>query len=262
MRLDFLDAARCLLKTGRLDDDLSRVWPAFVNCARRMETLAPFLDAHIPPHRNLRVLDTAAGIGCEAAHFATTGNRVVANEISPSLREILCEALEDASVDVTSHDWRDLSRAFGRAQFDAAILLGNSICLLLPAPERRLALRRLGETLKPGARLLIDQRNFALLIQRRAEVLSGAFEFRSEVMYCGTGIIGYPISVGVREVVFAYLNPQSGAVAGFLRMSTFSESPLIDELQHAGFVDIESYYDLGRANEGDADFITYSCVKA
>ncbi|MEJ0058432.1 MAG: class I SAM-dependent methyltransferase [Terricaulis sp.] len=260
MRLDFLHAARRLHRTSELDEDLSGVWPDFVDCSRRMVTLGPYLDRHLPAGPDHLVLDAAAGIGCEAARLVERGNRVIANEISPALRACLFQAIDDkAGATITNHDWRELSDALGHSIFDAVILLGNSICLLLSAADRRLALRRIYETLKPGGLLLIDQRNFALLLDRKDEVLEGRFEFRSEVMYCGRNIVGYPISVDRHEIVFAYLNPKTGWVAGFLHMSTFAEDSLESELESIGFVDIRSDFDLGRADKSTGDFIIHCC---
>jgi 2-polyprenyl-3-methyl-5-hydroxy-6-metoxy-1,4-benzoquinol methylase len=255
--MTMLDAARFGDSAeSEMAENLASIWPDFVNCRMRLHTLAPFLGETVGLGAGDTVLDAAAGSGCEAELLANWGACVTANEISEPLRAQLRQRAEGVGFEITAHDWRSLAEVLSPVRFDAVLLLGNSLALLLDPADRREAVRNLAALCKPGGKLVIDQRDFGTIWSRRTALLSGEAVFGRRIMYCGTKVVARPLSIDEAIIRMGYYDQPTGHLAGFLEMSMLPENWLLHCLE-AVADNIECYYDLEGETEHPAEFLTY-----
>jgi SAM-dependent methyltransferase len=116
--------------------------------ARLADVLAP---------RGARILDAGSGMGRVAAYLHGRGHQVVAAEPDPRLVEQSRRTFPD--VEVLPHDILGLSDAVladhgGPTRFDLVVCVGNVITFVADGTEVAV-LRRLGELLAPGGRILV-----------------------------------------------------------------------------------------------------------
>lgn len=241
-----------------LERRLATGWPAFVDCERRLRLEGPFL-LEVLGQRGLRVLDAAMGIGCEAVFLAREGYDVIGNEISPNLRTIATSRARKEGVRLTATraDWRNLGATFRPGEFDAALLLGNSLCLLREQRERRLAAEGLRLICKPGAAVVVDERNFGYILGNRRAILAGHFRYSGRVMYCGRTVRGVPVSIDDDCVRFVYRETAGGKAIGQLDMHPFRRGELVGLFHAAGFHEAKIYSDFVPGYRDSADFYTY-----
>lgn len=233
-------------------------WEAFVCPSRRLLTLLPFLQAQLPIDSYLHVVDLAAGVGCDAVALAKLGYSVVANEIQPEFLEAsrVRAKAEGVRLDCRTADWRVISAALGTKCMDAAILLGNSFCLLLDREDRKQAAVSIAALLRPGGRLIVDERNFRYMQRERSTILRGEFRYSRRVMFCGEEVQGVPVSIVSRHVRFEYRDSE-GHCFGALRMWPFRERELVETFEQEGLRLVNSFADLGGGTGETADFFTH-----
>jgi SAM-dependent methyltransferase len=116
--------------------------------ARLADVLAP---------RGARILDAGSGMGRVAAYLHGRGHQVVAAEPDPRLVEQSHRTFPD--VEVLPHDILGLTDAVladhgGPTRFDLVVCVGNVITFVADGTEVAV-LRRLGELLAPGGRILV-----------------------------------------------------------------------------------------------------------
>ena len=246
-------------KSAGFDKSLALHWGDFVGCERRRQTMLPFLMHVFAESQNPRVVDLAAGIGCDVVGLAGLGIRVVGNEIDPALRELAeaRAAKEGVECRWTNVDWTELRAGLGNAAFDGLLLLGNSFCLLMDEGDRQAAAQEMFGLCSRGGRLVVDERNFRYLLRDRDSILRGSFRYGRRVVYCGTGVRGTPSAIKDDLVVVSYEDEKSGTVYGSLRMHPFAQGELERLFCGVGFELIGVYSDLVGGYRDDADFYTY-----
>ena len=108
------------------------------------------------------MLDSACGIGVDAASLHRRGFRVVAADASVAMVERCRERLAagGAAVPVVCSAWADLPDRFGPG-FDAVLCLGNSLSHAPTAAARRTALAAFRRVLVPGGTLILDLQDWA-----------------------------------------------------------------------------------------------------
>lgn len=236
-----------------------RWWHLFVAPEVRASTLRPFLKQCLRRSPGKAVVDLGAGLGEEVQFLESTGYTVTANEVDRGFNQRLWR-LKDASrarMRITNADWRSVDQTLGTEQFDAALLLGNSFCLLLQQEERVKAARAIASIVRRGGILVLDERNFPRIRNRGAVSSAEQFEYSRRVLYCGTEIQGFPVACNVSEVLFAYEH-RSGEPLGYLRMRPTSTGELPALFEQVGLELISVHYDLDTvAERRSADFLTY-----
>jgi predicted O-methyltransferase YrrM len=186
------------------EPELQDQWGAFVAPIQRMQNgMSDFLDAvltlariSIRGDRPIRLLDAAAGVGSESIWLSQnrpTNVAIFANEIDLGLIKQLKRNERDAGVSVPlySYDWRHMATKFRREvdqdPFDVIIALGNSLTCLLDPGQMKLCLNNFYKLLNMGGLLVVDERNFRLLLSRNEREIREGF-VRSEVIYPGKDI--------------------------------------------------------------------------
>lgn len=240
---------------------LAARWPAFVDWQRRIRTEGPFLKHILREYRHPLILDAAAGIGFESVWLAQLGHRVIANEISPSLREQIAARARCAQVELelAATNWLELEDYFGQKHIDVTLMLGNSLCLLQGAHHRAAVIRALRAICARDGTLVIDERNFEYILSSARSILAGTFRYAGRVMYCGTSVRAVPIHISHSSVRFSYVDNTTGAQLGALDMHPFRRGELYRLLTNAGFTNISVFSDLQPGVRTTADFYTYVC---
>jgi SAM-dependent methyltransferase len=252
-----------LVPTTQFPNTLAAHWSSFVDCPKRLITEAPFLDEILPRPSRGPVLDACAGIGCDSIYLRKKGFTVVSNEVDSSLRNIAGENArrERTQLSFETADWREIGNAFTPRQFQAILILGNSLGLIQKETEITSSLNQMHGLLQPGGRLIIDQRNYDYILDHRTEILRGNFRYSREYIYCGSEISGRPVEIAEDLVKFGYFD-QAGRLVGTLAMLPLREFRFLNVLHRAGFSLIQPYYDFQAQGKADYDFLTLVATRA
>ena len=263
------------------EEPLANRWEDFVNPQKRLELEEGFLLPRLEPFKSGRILDAAAGIGCESAFLSEHGFDVTSNEIGRRLSEIARANAKRKGIgfEHIAHDWRRLLSEYPQPKFDVILVLGNSLCLLLQEVDRRLAVESFFHILRPGGMIMIDERNFPRILRSITDLRKDAvatFEkmYKGTVMYCGETVKGCPDPdrTTTEKVVFAYYDNSEQksswdeakkTVIERLEMHPFAKGEVPELLHDCGFRGIETYSDLA-IEEGyntDADFFSHVAFK-
>ncbi len=147
-------------------DEISTSYDHFVNWNNRLPFEIPFLEGQLAslkePGSPLRVLDAACGTAMHAIEFARRGYLASGADISQGMvaQARLNARAAGLSVDVRQAGFGELQPAFGPAAFDALLCLGNSLPHLLTLAALEAALRDFAAVLRPGGKVIIQNRNF------------------------------------------------------------------------------------------------------
>ncbi len=272
---------------------LASQWSDYVRPDKRLGItgrLAPFLLRELAPYEGEgTILDAAAGIACDSLFLMEAGFGVTSNEIDGSLTEAADRYVKQHSstgrtIDLERCHWERLTEMMpGGRRFDAALVIGNSICLVEPS-ERLGCVRQFFKVLNPGGKIIIDERNFRYIMSLKGKVpasLPDGFRCSWEVMYCGEKVRGCPWEVMDDRILWRiYRNdprPKNSREIEAARIGDndltlypLGRGELEGLLRDAGFTDIERYADLEpllaepnarSEQESRADFFTYTALK-
>jgi SAM-dependent methyltransferase len=171
---------------------LADVWDEFVDAPRRTRLLGPFIERQIRDMKleTARIFDAAMGTGAESIYLAKKGHRVTSNEIEPRLIAHALDAATEAGVplELRRYDWRHLEHMGPPEQYDAVLVLGNSLSCLPSIGAVRSVLTRFAYLLRPNGRLVIDERNYPLIHAHKREMSRRGFRFPPNVVYCSKTI--------------------------------------------------------------------------
>ena len=223
----------------------------FVNWKERLAYEMPFIERQINELSNgaetkLDILDTAAGTGMHAIALAAGGHRVSASDLFPQMTEIGAENARQSKVEVTfrTAGLGDMAAAFGRGKFDLLLCLGNSLPHLTSAHELAEALLDFAAVLRPGGMVLIQNRNFDLVVRAQQrwmepqvyEQADNEWIFQRFYDFLPGGLIRFNIVTLKRQKDA----PWHASVASTLLRPQF-HSELVQGLNEAGFQDIRAY---------------------
>lgn len=251
---------------------LAAIWPQFVNPPQRMAREGPFLKDIIAKYcaaPKPRILDAAMGTGAESVWLRKEGFQgVVSNEIN---QHLIGHALEHAEregqeLDITRYDWRHLSTKAKAGSYDVVLVLGNSLTCLLNTDEMSGCLDGFFHVMKPGAVLVIDERNYRYFIDHRNEVMNPGYRVPGRVVYPSLEIMARPRSVPKSktrgEVITLEYYDEAGRLLGTFDVYAFGEGEFKALLEEAGFEVKESYCNFTSAFDAECEFITYVAVKS
>lgn len=149
-------------------DDFSTDYDRFVNWPSRLALEMPFIETQLQTAGARRVLDAACGTGMHVVALAQRGYAVVGADLSAAMVERARANAAAAGVDVrfAAAGFGELAARVGGG-FDALLCLGNSLPHLLAPSDLTAALADFAACLRPGGRLLIQNRNFDRVLARR-----------------------------------------------------------------------------------------------
>lgn len=157
-------------------DNFSKDYDRFVAWPGRLAFEMPFIEAQIQAARvagpERSVLDAACGTGMHAIELARRGYRAAGADLSPGmiLRAQENAALAGEAVRFEVAGFGQLREAFRDSEiypFDVLLCLGNSLPHVRGPGALDEALQDFARCLRPGGRLLVQNRNFEAVMEQR-----------------------------------------------------------------------------------------------
>jgi glycine/sarcosine N-methyltransferase len=230
-------------------DAFSSDYDRFVNWNNRLAFELPFLTAQLSQlgqPGEVRVLDAACGTGMHAIALSQRGFRLSGADLSQGMVDRARENAAAAAqqVEFLRAGFGDLAHYFPPASFDAILCLGNSLPHLLSVADLSLALHDFSTVLRPGGRMILQNRNFDAVMSSRdrwmepQSHLEGGEErvFLRLYDYLPGGLIDFHIVTLRREPGGKWLQQISTT-----RLFPLLHDILIERLVAAGFQNISVY---------------------
>lgn len=150
-------------------DAFSCDYDRFVNWTGRLAVEIPFLQQQLRAAGAYKVLDAACGTGMHAIALAESGFEMAAGDLSIGMIQRTQKNAQIAKVTVRAKQagFGELAGAFGMRAFDSVLCLGNSLPHLLTKEHLSVALMDFANCLRPGGLLVIQNRNFDLIMQNQ-----------------------------------------------------------------------------------------------
>ena len=233
---------------------LASDYDRFNNWEERLAYEMPFILTHLPnmvqdPAQAISVLDAACGTGMHAIQLAKAGFEVAGADL---FEEMILKARDNAlqasvTIDFRIAGFSNLVAEFAPRRFDALICLGNSLPHLLSADAVMRTLQEFSACLKPGGLLLLQNRNFDSVMEKKNRWLdpqayqdeSGEWVFQRFYDFEPDGLIRFTINTLQRQSGQSW---HTSAADTMLRPQLSQE--LVSQLDDAGFNSIQTYGDL------------------
>lgn len=219
----------------------------------------------------VKVFDAALGVGTDTFSLLEEGFDVTSNELDESFLRVAKKKASDEGIDlkVTGYDWRDISGIDSDSQ-DVVLVFGNSLTQL-PNPEAFLkALKEFKRILKSEGLLVIDERNYQDMLDRREEILKDPvnnFKIRNKMKpgratYSEEGIRNIVIGLTNDACNARYYDSDSGRWLSDISQSyPLKRGELKGLIGKAGLKITGEYSDLEEGYDPFADFYQYVCQK-
>jgi len=229
-------------------------WDELINWQARSSSEGDFFIKTLKEHGAERVLDAATGTGFHSIRLTEAGFNVASVDGSV---EMLVKAFENATrkdqiLSTVHADWRWLTRTV-QERFDAVICLGNSFTHLFAEEDRRKALAEFYSVLKHDGILILDQRNYDL-------ILDEGFKSKHTYYYCGENVKAEPEYVDDGLARFRYQFPDQSVY--HLNMFPLRKDYVRRLLHEVGFQEITTYGDFQETyHQDDPDFYIHVAKK-
>jgi glycine/sarcosine N-methyltransferase len=155
-------------------DTFAEDYDRFVNWDGRLAFEMPFLGSQLEtlqkPKTGLQILDAATGTGMHVLELRRLGYLADGSDLSQGMieRARLNAHQADLQARFETAGFGDLAQVFQDAlPYDALICLGNSIPHLLSQASIKAALDDFAACLRPGGLLLIQNRNFDVVMEKK-----------------------------------------------------------------------------------------------
>lgn len=229
-------------------------WDDLIDWDARASSEGSFFINTLKEHGAERVLDVATGTGFHSLRLLEAGFEVASADGSV---EMLVKAFENATrrkqILRTVHaDWRCLTRTI-QEKFDAIICLGNSFTHLFSEQDRRKALAEFYAALKHDGILILDQRNYDL-------ILDSGFKTKHTYYYCGDNVKAEPEFVDEGLARFRYEFPDRSVF--HLNMYPLRKDYVRRLLLEVGFQQVTTYGDFQETyHQDEPDFFIHVARK-
>jgi SAM-dependent methyltransferase len=229
-------------------------WDELIDWEARAESEGKFFIDILKARGCQTVLDAAAGTGFHSVQMAKAGFDVMSTDGSA---EMLSKAFDNARernlvLQTTVADWRWLNKDI-RGKFDAVICLGNSFTHLFNENDRRRALAEFYAALKHDGILVLDQRNYDV-------ILDHGFRTKHKYYYCGDKVTAEPEHVDDTLARFKYSFPDGSEY--HLNMFPLRKAYTRRLMKEVGFQDIKTYGDFQETYEDtEPDFFVHVAEK-
>lgn len=154
-------------------------WDSLIDWTRRAQGESGFFVDTLKRFGARHILDAATGTGYHSVSLLDAGFDVVSVDGSGAMLQRAFRNGADRGhvLRTIKTDWRDLGRAIDR-RFDAVVCLGSSFPHLFSDAARRKTLAEFYAALKHDGVLILDQRNFDAILQKR-------YKSSGNYYYCG-----------------------------------------------------------------------------
>lgn len=229
-------------------------WDELIDWDARAESEGSFFIELLKQRGCKRVLDVATGTGFHSVRLIKEGFEVVSADGSP---EMLAKAFANGRkhgeiLRTVQADWRWLNRDVHN-KFDAVICLGNSFTHLFAERDRRKALAEFYAALKHDGLLILDQRNYDM-------ILDEGFKTKHTFYYCGENVRAEPEHVDEGLARFCYSFPDESQF--HLNMYPLRVAYVKRLMTEVGFQKIETFADFQETyRQDDPDFYIHVAEK-
>ena len=230
-------------------------WDSLINWEARSENEGSFFVDVLRSRGKHKVLDAATGTGFHSVQLLKAGFDVTSADGSPTM---LAKAFNNAKdqgliLKTVQSDWRWLGHAVTE-RYDAIICLGNSFTHLHNDLDRRRVLAEFYAALAPDGMLIIDQRNYDMILDR-------GYSSKHRYYYCGDQVVATPIHIDEEIVRFKYSFADGEDYT--LNLCPIRRDELRRLLREAGFERIRTYGDFETVYDRDsADFLIHVAEKS
>ncbi len=152
-------------------DKLASIYDYFVNWDDRLAYELPFLEQQLralgKDPSQIRVMDTACGTGHHAIALANIGFQMAGSDLYPEMVSLADANAKAAGEKVTfrTAGFGSINETFKQpGEFDAVLCLGNSLPHVASEQDLKKALQDFKDLLRPGGMLLLQMRNFDLVM--------------------------------------------------------------------------------------------------
>lgn len=229
-------------------------WDELIDWERRSKGEAEFFIEKLREHGVKKVLDVATGTGFHSVQLLKAGFEVTSADGSPAM---LAKAFENAYkrgyvLRTIQADWRWLNRDV-HDLYDAVICLGNSFTHLHNENDRRKSLAEYYATLRHAGILVLDQRNYDALLDKKVAP-------SHKYYYCGEDVEAVPEHVDASLARFRY-SFSDGSVF-HLNMYPLRKDYVRRLMKEVGFQKITTYGDFQETYRDDEpDFFMHVAEK-
>jgi len=235
-------------------DHFSEDYDRFVNWEERLAYEIPFLTSELTGRKSgtnqkASILDAACGTGGHLIALKDHGFDVAGADISAKMLEIAQANARAANVNLLLKQagFGNLAEAFGSQVFDGLVCLGNSLPHVLDEASMIKALIDFKAVLRPGGKLIIQNRNFECVFQThnrwmepqtyredgKTWIFSRFYDFDPD------GLITFNIVILSDQGSHEF---QQRVIS--TRLWPIKQTQLVKFLGNASFVDIQAYGDL------------------
>ena len=229
-------------------------WDQLIDWDARSRSEGRFFIDMLRARGKETVLDVATGTGFHSVRLLEAGFDVTSADGSA---EMLGKAFENAKqrgqiLKTVQADWRWLNRDI-KGKFDAVICLGNSFTHIFDEFDRRRALAEFYAALKHDGILIMDQRNYDV-------ILDDEFRTKHKYYYCGEDVTAEPEHVDDGLARFRYTFPDGSEYR--LNMFPLRKSYTRRLMREAGFARVRTYGDFQEEFEDtEPDFFVHVARK-
>lgn len=230
-------------------------WDALIDWDARARSEGEFFIRELTKLGKKKVLDVATGTGFHSVRLLQAGFDVTSADGSATmLAKAFSNARQRGHILRTIHaDWRFLTKSV-HDKYDAVICLGNSFTHLFSERDRRRALAEFYAVLRHDGVLVLDQRNYDL-------ILDGGYRNRHAYYYCGDGVKVEPEHVDAGLARFRY-QFADGEVF-HLNMFPLRKQYMRDLFLQVGFQRVTTFGDFQETyRDTDPDFFVHVVDKS
>lgn len=230
-------------------------WDELIDWEARQKGEGQFFITELKKRNKHKILDVATGTGYHSVALMNNGFEVRSADGSP---EMLAKAFENARqaghiLTTIQADWRWLNRDV-HSRFDAVICLGNSFTHIFSENDRRKALAEFYSALKHDGILIIDHRNYDLILD------DNCYTSKHTYYYAGENVKAAPEHVDDGLARFRYEFPDESVF--HLNMFPLREQYMRRLLKEVGFQKVTTYGDFQETHKTDnPDFFIHIAEK-
>lgn len=230
-------------------------WDQLIDWEGRAASEGDFFIDQLRSHGAKKVLDVATGTGFHSVRLLKAGFEVTSVDGSP---QMLAKAFENAHkrgyiLRTVQADWRWLNHDV-HDLYDAVICLGNSFTHLHNENDRRKALAEYYATLRHDGILILDQRNYDALLDKRVQP-------SHKYYYCGENVSAEPEHVDDSLARFRYSFADGDVF--HLNMFPLRKAYVQRLMKEVGFQRVTTYGDFKETyrDEEEPDFFIHVAEK-
>lgn len=230
-------------------------WDELIDWEARAASEGEFFIDILRARGKHKVLDVACGTGFHSVRLLEAGFDVTSVDGNAAM---LAKAFENAKdrnliLKLVQADWRWLNKDI-QGKYDAIICLGNSFTHLFDESDRRRALAEFYAALKHDGMLIIDQRNYDMILDQ-------GFKTKHKFYYCGDKVTAEPEHVDEGLARFKYIFPDNSEYT--LNMFPLRKNYTRRLLNEAGFQKVRTYGDFQETlQDTDPDYLIHVAEKS